>query len=123
MTVAEIIAEVQRVKPNQYPKETLTRWLSQIEGQAVEQVINHAVDTDVAFDKYDYELDQEKELQIPDRYSDVYIHYLSAQIDQANREFASYNNDVALFESAWREYAAWHIRTHRQKPTAAFRWL
>lgn len=123
MTVAEIIAEVQRVKPNQYPKETLTRWLSQIEGQAVEQVINHAVDTNVEFDKYDYELDQEKELQIPDRYSDVYIHYLSAQIDQANREFASYNNDVALFEAAWREYGAWHIRTHRQKPTAVFRWL
>ena len=123
MTVAEIIAEVQRVKPNQYPKEALTRWLSQIEGQAVEQVVNHAVDTDVEFDKYDYDTDVEKELQIPDRYSDVYIHYLSAQIDQANREFASYNNDVALFEAAWREYAAWHIRTHRQKPTAAFRWL
>lgn len=123
MTVAEIIAEVQRVKPNQYPKETLTRWLSQIEGQAVEQVVNHAVDTDVEFDKYDYDTDVETELQIPDRYSDVYIHYLSAQIDQANREFASYNNDVALFEAAWREYAAWHIRTHRQKPTAAFRYL
>ena len=123
MTVAEIIAEVQRVKPNQYPKETLTRWLSQIEGQAVEQVINHAVDTDIEFDKYDYELDQEKELQIPDRYSDVYIHYLSAQIDQANREFASYNNDVALLEAAWREFGAWHIRTHRQKHTAVFRWL
>jgi len=123
MTVAEIIAEVQRIKPNQYPKETLTRWLTQIEAQAIDQVINHALGADIDFEKYDYDMDAETELQIPDRYSDVYIHYLSAQIDQANREFASYNNDVALFEAAWREYAAWHIRTHYQKGTPSFRYL
>jgi hypothetical protein len=37
----------------------------------------------------------------------MYIHYLSAMIDFNRREYASYNNTLQLFNTAYEEYQAW----------------
>lgn len=123
MTLAHLIAEIEEVKPNQYRKEILTRWVSEVENIAVEQVLNRVKDIDIDFEAYDYDLDQETELKIPDRFADVYINYVGAKIDDANREYDGYNNSVIKYESSFQEFAAYWKRTHTPKPLAYMKHL
>ena len=144
MTLAELIAEVDEVKPNQFAKEIKTRWLSEVESAVVEQILNRALyekeeerirpdgttetitvwkPDDVAFDKYDYDTDQERELLVPDRFCDIYVNYLSAKIDYNNREFGSYQNCAAMYQASWNDFAAYWKRTHKPKPLGKMRYF
>ena len=76
MNIAEIITAVDKLRPNGYDLEEKTRWLSEIEGMVVDNVLNMAEGNNIAFDGYKYELDAEKDMLVPDRFSDIYIHYL-----------------------------------------------
>lgn len=40
-------------------------------------------------------------------YDKIYIYYLTAMIDFTRREYASYNNTLGLFNTAFVEYAEW----------------
>lgn len=122
MTLAELIAEADQVKPNQFEKEIKTRWVSEIEQTVKEQILDRAEGSKGgAFAPYSYDEDQERELLIPDQYADVYIHYICAKIDYYNREFAGYNNAAALHEAALNDFAAFWKRTHRPKPLPKMR--
>lgn len=123
MTLGQLIAEIETIKPHEFPKETVTRWITEVESAAVEQIFNHAEGTDIQFERYDYELDHEKEMQIPDRFADVYLNYAAAKIDYANREYGGYNNAVAMYQAAFEELAAYWKRTHRQKPMGKMRYF
>ena len=123
MTLGQLIAEIETIKPHEFPKETITRWITEVESTAVEQVFNHVEGTDIQFERYDYELDHEKEMQIPDRFADVYLNYAAAKIDYANREYGGYNNAVAMYQAAFEEFAAYWTRTHRQKPMGKMRYF
>ena len=144
MTLSELIAHVDQVKPNQYDKEIKTRWVTEVEAAAVEQILNRALyetevtetlpdgsertvtkwlPNDIDFDKYDYDMDQERELLIPDRFNDVYVNYLSAKVDYNNREFGSYQNCAAMYQASWNDFAAYWRRTHRPKPQPKMRYF
>lgn len=123
MTLGQLVAEIETVKPHEFPKETVTRWLTEVENAAVEQIFNHAEGTDIRFERYDYELDHEKEMNIPDRFADVYLNYAAAKIDYANREYGGYNNAVAMYQAAFDELAAYWKRTHRQKLLGKMRYF
>ena len=45
--------------------------------------------------------DGDRELSLPEQYSNVYEYYLYAMMDWHNREFTEYNNDFLMFNSAW----------------------
>lgn len=118
MTLAQLIAEVDQVKPNQFEKEIKTRWVSEIEQTVKERILDRAEEsgnTGEAFRAYSYDEDQERELLIPDQYADVYIHYICAKIDYYNREFSGYNNAAALHEAVLDDFAAFWKRTHNPK--------
>lgn len=116
MTLSEVIAKVQELKPSEYDKVELTQWVNEVEFMAVDQVINRAEpkpgETDTEYKAYDYELDAERELLIPDQFSDCYISYLFSKIDFNNAEIERYNLDAAQFEAEWQAYAAWYRRSH-----------
>lgn len=61
------------------------------------------------------EEDLDKELIVGEPFDDVYKYWLSAQIDQNNMEFISYNNSNAIFESIYSAYRNAFNRTHRPK--------
>lgn len=63
---------------------------------------------------YRYDLDKETRLIIPDRFQDVYVHYILAKMHQADSEIDNYNNEVLLFDASYKDYAAWHIRNFRR---------
>lgn len=120
MTLAELIAEVDKLKPNQYDTKQKTAWVTEIEGTIVDEIMNMAEGCKIEFKGYKYEADAEKKLMVPERFSDIYISYLLAKIDFYDVETDSYNNDVILYQSAYDQFAAWYRRRHIPKQTTLY---
>ncbi len=120
MTLGKLIETIIALRGQQYDTDIMVGWVNEIESQAVEQVINRSEGVQVDFTPYEWEIDMEKELLIPDRFQDVYMSYMFAKIDFMNQEIERYNNDVAMQDAAWKAYASWHIRTHMPKAMPSF---
>lgn len=120
MNVGKLIETVTVLIGQQYDLEMMIGWLNEIEGQVLDQVVNRAQGYDIEFKPFTEE-DMERELAVPDRFQDVYINCIRAKVDIANQETERYNNDAAMFDAAWKEYAAWHIRNNLPKPARKFR--
>lgn len=116
MTLAQLIAEVDEYRPNQFDEHMKTGWINEIEEKAVKEVINRALFNAVEFTPYDYDTDAETVLLIPDSHKDVYETYLFAKMNYINAEFDRYNADSAMHAAAWREYAAEYRREHYPYP-------
>ena len=59
------------------------------------------------------EEDQEKELLVGEPYDELYVHWLAAQIDWNNMEYASFNNTNAMFESVYGAFRNAYNQSHR----------
>lgn len=117
MTIAECISIIDETRPNQISKQTKTLWLSEIEHRVFDEVLSRAIDfcPEFLFKVYDYDLDDGQELMVPDAYGDLYRAYVYSKIDLTLGEIDRYNNDAALFQAAWSDYAAWYRRNHMPK--------
>ena len=113
MTLADLIAYVDQIRPNAFDKEQETGWINEIEHKVYDQVINKAVGN-ITNDPTPYFYDQnaETELLVEDAHKAVYVTYLLAQMDYANMELDRYNADAAMHQAAWQEYAAEYRRNH-----------
>lgn len=120
MKIAEIIGLTDELRPNEYTAEMKTRWLSEVEGTVVDEILNRAEGNNISFEGYRYATDQERELLVPDRFSDIYIQYLIAKIELHDEETLSYNNAAALYQTAFDQYAAWYRRNHMPKEMGYF---
>ena len=118
MNVTEIIACVDELRPNAYDKVQKTRWLSEIEGMIVDEILNMAEGNDISFEDYKYEVDAERETLLPERFTDIYIHYLKAKIELNDDELTQYNKEVMVYQAAFDQYAAWYRRNHMPKQRA-----
>ena len=116
MTLAEIIAYVDQIRPNAFDKDAETGWVNEIEHKVYDQIINKAVgNTAVDPTPYLYDENGETELLVDDAHKDVYVTYILAQMDFANMELDRYNADAAMHQAAWQEYAAEYRRNHLPK--------
>lgn len=120
MNVGKLIETVTMLIGQQYDLEMLIGWLNEIEGQVLDQVVNKAHGFDVEFAPFT-EDNMERELAVPDRFQDVYVNYIRAKVDFMNQETERYNNDAAMFDASWKEYASWHIRNCMPKSAPKFR--
>lgn len=132
MTIIDAINRVDARKPgNQYTIAEKIKWLSDLDGIITRELImTHGGKYFEGrppggcppppggdgtlygeFPKYNENTDVNTALLADDAYGDLYIYYLEAQIDRCNRELASYNNDMILFNSAYEEYANYYNRT------------
>ena len=117
MTIQEALARCDGQKPNAYSEAEKIRWLSDLDGLVLQEIIRTHENKDgigAEYAGYDPEEAgiQSQTLLIPEPYSDVYIKYLFAQIDFANAEFARYNNSAMLYNTAYQAYANFYNRTH-----------
>lgn len=62
---------------------------------------------------YRYPADKEIILIVPDRFTDLYIHYILAKMHQADSEIDNYNNEVLLFNASYQDYAGYKLRHYR----------
>lgn len=118
MTIAELIAMADEIRPNQVSKQTKTQWLNEVEHRVFDEVYCRTAGfcDYFTFDPYNYDENDDTVLAVPDTYIDVYLAYLYSKIDFTQAEIDRYNNDAALFRSAWDDFSGWWLRNHYPKP-------
>lgn len=123
MTAGEAIAFVDKMKPNRFSAEEKFRWLTDIDGMIVRELIETHEDSPLTapFVGYRPEKDEDTVLIVPAPYDGLYRWYLESQIDLGNMEIAKYNNTKALFNQAYITYTDHYNRTHMPKQRGGFR--
>lgn len=104
MTVADIIIQVDAVKPNAFSDETKVMWLNALEGRIMTEVMLmdiHEVRPYVWPECGDYTP------LVDPPHDDLYGMWLTAQIDLANGEYEKYQNSMAVFNAAFGGFVRW----------------
>ena len=124
MTIDEAIERCDRTKPNAYSRADKIRWLSELDGRVLRDLIQtHEPPTDgIMEDKtkkpenwfigYDENTPGGTSLLAPSPYEDIYVKYLFMQIDFNNAEFTRYNNSAAMFQAVYSDFADAWTRAH-----------
>lgn len=116
MTINDLITEVDDLKTNQYSDEQKVRWINEIEGRILDEIIrNRKIREDEEIPDevyYDEEIDMDTELIVKEPYSDLYKYYLFSMIDLSNEEYDRYQNSAVLFNNRYQSFADYWYRTH-----------
>ena len=115
MTIATLIAKVDRLKPNQITEADKIAWLSDCDTFIFKTIIQtHEPEetTPETFAGYTSETDDDTVLLAESPYDELYVYLLYFQIDQVNMELNKYNNDVTMYNNAMAKFAAFYNRTH-----------
>ena len=110
MTLSDVIALVDEIKPNAFSPEAKTAWINEVEGLVQTEVWLTAVEEVV---HYDYTVDAGAELLVHTPHDKIYWAYLSAMIDFAQGEYNKYQNDIQVFNHWYREYMRWYAMRYR----------
>lgn len=111
MTIIEAIGRVDNIKPNQYSETDKIAWLSHIDGIIKAKVYDTHQGEEVIFNGYDENTDvYNTQLLVKAPYDQLYIHWLSAQIDLANGETNRYNVEITLFNTYLEDYTKSYTR-------------
>ena len=123
MKAGEAIALVDKLKPNKFSAEEKYRWLTDIDGMIVRELIetHEYSPLEGGFAGYSPDTDAETELLVPAPYDILYRWYLESQIDLGNMEIGKYNNTKSLFNSAYLTFTDYWNRTHMPKSKGGFR--
>ena len=113
MTIIEAINRIDSLKPNSYSTEDKIAWLSIVDGEVKENIINtHEGSDKVAFNGYTEDTPLDTVLLIPAPYDDIYIKWLEAQIDYANGETKRFNNSIIMYNTAYSAFSRYYNRNH-----------
>ena len=122
MTVSQAISQVDSLKVNMFSIEDKINWLSRLDWKIYKEIIcTHQYndgEEEVTYDGYTVD-DMDTDMIAGEPYSEMYIHWLEAQIDYNNMEFESFNNSNSMFDanySAFRNaYNASHLPIGRRR--------
>ena len=117
MTIQGAITNVDRLKPNQYTDTMKVKWLSKLDGQIYKEVfLTHEGNEVEVFNGYD-DAGQDTVLLVPYPFDeDIYTYFLQAQIDKENGEMGKYNQNITLYNNAYRNFQNDYNRTHMPLP-------
>lgn len=115
MKIEEACRAAFRVRPNDLELEDQLRWLSELDGKIMTEVM--LLDASETFAVRYTEEDMQKELLVGFPYDKIYVPYLMAMIDFANGEYDRYQNDKAIFDGFYGEYVRWFARVYKPADT------
>ncbi|MBQ2558919.1 MAG: hypothetical protein II553_07910 [Lachnospiraceae bacterium] len=129
MTLIQAVNEADNLKPNMYGLPEKIKWLSRLDRRIFEEILLMHELSDEEKEPFMVEIDgkrifsfcaynendQEKELIVKEPYDEIYVHWLSAQIDWNNREYAGFNATNAVFEATYSAFRNAFNRTHMPK--------
>ena len=102
MKICEAIRQTDELKPNQYSDEQKIRWLSELDGKIVKELIDaKSGEKSTVFEGYNEDTDTNTELLVPEPYSNLYVLWLMSKIDFFNAEYDRYNNSAMAFNEAY----------------------
>lgn len=114
MTLSEVIAKVDEIKPNAFSNEAKTAWMNEAEGMVQTEVFLLAPEEIIT---YDYAKDKDTELLVQSPHDKLYPSYLTAMIDFANGEYNKYQNTMQMFNSHFGEFMRWFALNYRPADT------
>lgn len=114
-TMNEVIARVDRLKPNAYTEEDKYQWIATLEGLICTEVMGEEAP------EYSLPEDADTPLLVGHPFDDIYALYVSAMIDFHNREINNYNNTVLMFSERFDKYKAWYIQRNAHGKARNFR--
>lgn len=124
MTISEAVNMADTLKPNTYTPETKLYWLSKLDGIVFEKIIKTHEGAEISeFKGYTAETPLDTKLIIAAPYDDIYIKWLEAQIDYANREYDKYNNSIVAYNDAYSEFERYYNRTYMPKGEKSFKYF
>jgi hypothetical protein len=106
MTLSELIAYADAVKPNAFDAATKTVWVNEVEGMVQTDVMLLASEDVIAYTA----ADTDTELLAAPPHDKLYRSYLCAMIDFNHGEYDRYNNSMTLFNTQYSEYMEWYTR-------------
>lgn len=114
MTIQEVIARVDSLKPNVYSQDDKITWLSNLDlSVKIEVLDTHEGSEDYAdFTGYGPDTDLTTELLVPAPYSEMYIFWLEAMIDAYNNEYDRYDASMSRFSAKYADFSNYWNRTH-----------
>ena len=122
MTIMEALHRIDTLKPNTYSNPEKIKWISILDGMIKTEIIDtHEDGEDVVFEGYAEDVDLTKELLVPAPYDDIYIHWLSAQIDYTNGEYGKYNNSKATYNNSYLAFSKHYHGKHKPKGGGRFK--
>ena len=110
-TLKEIIALADELNPNAFSNDIKASWVSEAEHTVLSEI--HCLAPGEIQDLFPYEAHKNDRLTLAPGDDKIYVLYLQAMIDFSNKEYAAYNNDMALFNESLDTYAKWYVRTHK----------
>lgn len=113
MKYAEIINEVKELYPNEYSDSQYKKWLLELESLIAVYAGQNAPET--------ISLNSETSLHIP--FDRLYIDFLMAQVSLHQHDDESYTRYMQMYNSRYREWQNWFIRTHEGKKYRFTNWI
>lgn len=121
MKICEAIRQTDELKPNQYSDEQKIRWLAELDGKIVKELIDaKSGEKSTAFEGYNEDTDTNTELLVPEPYSNLYVLWLMSKIDFFNAEYDRYNNSAMAFNEAYEGYWGYYSRTQAAPASGIF---
>lgn len=113
MTIQKAVDTAKELKPHKYSDDQVIEWLSDLDQLLYKEIISkhegHDIEEPAA---YSATIDMDKELIVPEPYSEVYIAHLYAKIDFFNGDMNRYNNSMLMYNSKFNDYTSWFNRTY-----------
>ena len=110
MTREDILAEVRETRPKEYQDAWALKQVDELHQRVLRELMaGYIIPAEGG------------ELLAPSPYHKAYVYWVMAQIDLANSEYDRYNNDLALFNAAWQEYANYISRTYKKSRQKGFK--
>ncbi len=112
MTVSEVIATVDTLRPNSIDGKEKQRWLSEFESRIYEDIFVTHEHEGISFtDTEKITADDSTELFVKPPFGELYILYLCSVIDYYHAEYERYANDMSLFDSLYDRFCRyWNSR-------------
>lgn len=103
MTISEVLTKIDDLKSNAYTAQEKIGWLSLADAM-VGSFIEVQFPDAQPFPGYTVNTPVDTVLKVPEPFCDLYLHWLSAQMDLYNGEITRFNNSMALFSDRFRAY-------------------
>lgn len=117
MEIKEIISTVDVMRPNnKITTEQKIKWLSDIDGQIYNELIETREDNEISYKPYTEVNDT---LIIPPPYTNTYVFYVLAQMDMQENEIGKYNNDISMFDTEYTAFRNYYNQKHKALRTRA----
>lgn len=111
-TIYEIQTRVSRIKPNNYEGTFFARWVAELDARIALDVMLMDISEceQFAYHRQENFANIVPMLQFP--HDELYDLWLYAKIDAADGETELYQNDMAMFNAYFAEYAEWFVSTY-----------